>query len=348
VPVDPAQPQTWAANFKDRETKIGAAQAWIPDLGPVSALRPDEAKAVGTMLTTGDPKAAAQLLGSLQAGLSHENWRATMESEPIKAAVVTMFNSNDPARLDAAGRVLERLEGTNSADFAAKYGPHALERLKGWQGLAGFSPEERAAKMQRADDPNTAKGRDEVGKAVDKEFANWTPQNTADALGNFFQRNVAFVHVPLPRDRLLGNEVAAQQLNADFKDTVRNLRVYYGLDQATAAQKAVEMIGAKWRPSDLNGGTLMRNAPEAFYPTDPLTKDQDWMRKQLEDEITAVHGPQQRDIVRGDLGVFGGVREGWRLAGIVADPQTQREAEAFESRSRSAQTTGHVLPDPHR
>jgi hypothetical protein len=69
----------------------------------MAAQRPDHGR---DTLTTGDPAQAKELLGSLQAGFSHDNWRATMETDPIKSALFTMFNSNDPARLDAAGQAL--------------------------------------------------------------------------------------------------------------------------------------------------------------------------------------------------------------------------------------------------
>jgi hypothetical protein len=319
-----------AGELAKRQRDTGIINQHVPNTGALPVIMGDEAKKLATVLQAGDPKQAADFLATMRTTLTSDNYRATLTSEPVKAALTGMFNSNIPARLDAAGMALDHLWGMNAQDFDAKYGGHTADRLMGWKGLQGVDPELRAKKMAAADDPSYAEARAKEGGAIDEELKSWSPQNVADALGGWWQRNVPGIHGKLPRDVINNDSIAGRAMAEDYKRAVKVARIY-GVDPGNAQILAAERISAQWQPTSLMGGgdfrKLMKNAPETFYPTDPLTKDHKWMVNQLEAEITAVHGARQT-MVTGEAGQS--VIPGWTLKGIAADAQTQREAASFD------------------
>lgn len=320
-----------AGELAKRQKDAAIINQHAPNTGTIPAIMPEEAKRLATVLQAGDPKQAADFLSTLRGTLTPANYSATMTSPPVKDAMLGMFNSNIPARLDAAGMALDHLWGLNGQEFEAKYGTAAADRLIQWKGLQGFDPELRAKKMSDADDPSLAESRKKAGEAADAEFTGWfawTPQKAADAIGNFWRRNVPGVHAAMPRDIINGDDIAGGAMLEDFRRAYRINRMS-GADASTAVTLAGERVHAQWQPTQLMGtGTkLMKNAPETFYPTDPIAKNHDWMKTQLEDQITAIHGSRQQ-IVTGETGQS--VIRGWDLRGIAADPQTQREALAFD------------------
>jgi hypothetical protein len=315
------QPLSFSAadsgQLADRQKSNQVIAQHVPNVGAIPVIMPGEARQLATVLTTGDPKQASQFLSTLRTSVPLETYRTTLESDPVKAAVINMFNSNVPERLDAAGRALEQLWDTNSQDFEAKFGGHTADRVSQWKALQSVDPETRAKRLSSIENKQNEK---ELAEKVEKEIKDLTPQKVADSLGNFFQRNVPFVHGPLPQDLVRGNELAEISMKNDFKRAYSALREV-GTNPADAQTIAVQRISAQWKPSQLMGGALMKNAPESFYPADPLSKDHAWMIKQLKAEIEAIHGPELAAVGEG-------VTAGWSLRGIVADAQTQREIEA--------------------
>jgi hypothetical protein len=335
---DFTNPTAFGSNVEAREKDARVIGQHVPNVGPIPAIMPQEAQRFGAVLTQGDPKAASAMLLQLQANTSPENWRATMAVPAIKEAVTGMLNSNDPARMDAGGQAMDRLWSTNEPDFKRTYGEGALNRLMAWKGLAALTPDERTERLNKADDPFSARGREEASKAIDSEFSSWGrpmwPTSSASrgacrwcptASRSFrISRTSSRARPPAaPADG-----VAAYAMQAQFKDTVKSLRIY-GVDPGTARRFAIEQMKGTWQPTGLiegAGDVLMKHAPESYYPTDPISKNHDWMKSQLADEITRVMGPKETtESLQGEGQV---THEGWTLKGIVSDNQTEQEIAA--------------------
>ena len=312
--LDITNPAAVGGEMAARQKSLGVISQpdHAPNIGPTSAIMPQEGQRLATALTQGDPKTATAILGQIKDNLSAETYRATMAAPAMKEAVIGMSTSNDPARMDAGMKTLDALWMTKAPDFEATYGGTALTRLLAWKGLQSLTPEKRVEVLNRADDPFMHKGREEVAKATEKEFASTKPQDAANALGNWFQRNVPFVNAPVPMDAVSGGA-----LNAQYKDTIRALRMY-NVDPDSAQKLAVERLTAQWQPSKLAGGALMKNAPESHYP--PVDGSHDWMQKELSDQMEAAFGPKVLAITENAPPTLN-----WELKGLISDGQTERE-----------------------
>jgi hypothetical protein len=309
-----------AATLAGREHDNGLINQHAPGTGAIPVIMPAEAKQLATVLTSGNPQQAGDFLATLKGATSPETYRATMEDKPVKEAMITAFNSNVPQRLDTMGNVLAGLWDANSRDFEAKYGEHTATRVNQWKALASVDPETRAKQLSDADNPKLSQ--ELRTKVIGPETADLKPQQVADMLGNFWQRNVPFVHRELPQDILRGDEKAALAMKLDYVNAYSALREV-GVSKADAQTQAVQRISAMWQPSQMNGGRMMRNAPEGVYPVNPMTQDHAWMLDQLKADITKTHGPES---VEGRLGI----RPGWQIKGIISDSQSEREAAAYD------------------
>jgi hypothetical protein len=117
--------------------------------------------------------------------------------------------------------------------------------------------------------------------------------------------------------------VAAREMLHDYTGTYTALR-QYGVDAGKAQELATKRLSAEWAPSAVAGNQLMRYPPERYYP--PINGSQDWMRRDLEDLVTSVRGPQMTTQFEGTPDAT--MSANWRVRGLVADAQTQADIAA--------------------
>jgi hypothetical protein len=101
--------------------------------------------------------------------------------------------------------------------------------------------------------------------------------------------------------------------------SVTSTLVGSGLPLAEAKQRAGEMMAKEWRPSVLNNGALMKLPPEITYPKAPGEPDGRWINEQARQLVTSIRGPEQT-LVAGEQ-----VKTNWKIAGVIADAQTEEE-----------------------
>ena len=316
-----------AATLAGRNRDNGIINQRAPSTGAISALMPEEAKQFAVLATTGNPQQVGDFLSTLKGATSPETYRATMEDKTVKDAMITAFNSNVPQRLDTIGSVLAGLWDTNSHDFESKYDKQAADRVNQWKALASVDPETRTKKLSSTESPQNQK---DLADAISSETSSTTPQQVANKLGNFAQRNIIGINKGLPRDTLRGNTFAEIALKNEYVNAYQALRSV-GVDPATADQMAVERLSANWQRSEMNGGRLMRNAPESAYPVNPMTQDHAYMLDHLKADISKAYGHEQ--IVTNE-----GIIPGWQIKGIISDPQSEREAAAYDKSKPVSET----------
>ena len=340
-PFDFTNPAAVGANLAARDKDANVLHQQVPNLGVIPALTPDEAPRFAAALTQGDPKVAGDLLGQMQVNLmkNPDVWRATMAMPAVKEAVLGMLRSNDPVRMDAGGRALDALWAGNEPKFAADYGKPAVERLMAWKALAPLGSEERTKRMQLADDPSTAKSREDIAQATVDSLKSTSAADVAYQVSNAWPIishlmnpiTHQFLRPPAIPGGAMGEEgVAAGQLRNDFVEMMKQLRMH-DVPAATAPTYAAQALKSEWQPSPMLGNALMKHAPEHYYPADPIGGGHKWMEKQLEDEIIALHGPRETPISGGDFesgGMGATMAPGWRLKSIIADNQTNQEIES--------------------
>lgn len=312
-------PQALVSELQTRNANIEALKQRNPQMGPTSVIDKDEAVDFGTKLSSGDPAQAAQALTALQT-IPEPNRLPTMVA--LKDSIIGMSRSNDPVKFNAGMTALSTMWQTHKPEFEALFGGEAMTRMLAFQGLQGsLDVPTIMARLNTADDPNMAAGREKIGERVDKETKDWTPRDVAYQLGSsygipgtgFISRAIGTTPaVPL-------SEPAAEAMQAEFTKTYKALR-QYGVPQDAAMAKAVEGLKSEWQPSQVSGGALMKHAPEAYYPT--IAGNHDWLRTDLQDHIASVLGPQ---VSMGDDGTF---KQHWTFKGILSDPQTARDVKS--------------------
>lgn len=322
--LNTGNPEAFIGEMADREKKIGTVRQNAPQLGPISALSPEEGKSLATTLTTGDPRNASALLEGMRQTLTPENWRATMASEPVKNAVTEMARSNDPNRMTVGMMALDKMWTANAQDFEKDYGEHTLTRLLAWKGLQALTPEMQVERLNKADDPFTSAARGEAAKRADTAFASMTPSDVAYQLGSSFGIPlVSRIANPFTQATPAApvDPIKADAMAAEFKATAKAL-YQYGVDPDTAKRLTIERLKAQWQPTRMLGGpSLMKYPPEAFYPQ--IGGSHDWIRKDADQFISSVYG--QRLDAFSPAGEGFPVPGGWRLKGVVADQQTEQE-----------------------
>jgi hypothetical protein len=78
------------------------------------------------------------------------------------------------------------------------------------------------------------------------------------------------------------------QLYADFSARFADAYVRNGGNESAAADFAAKQIAQKWAPSVANGGRIMANPPEKYFPQ--VDGSYDWIRTQLDADVAAHFG----------------------------------------------------------
>lgn len=264
------------------------------DLPAFSALRPTEAASLAARLTQGQPAAAA---GALQAisTLPREIFVATVADKPVLEALDGMVRSGDPARLTAGMQALDAAFRLDPLGFKSAFGGETLTRLQTWQGLRGsLTPAEIVERFRRADDPAFTEARAALTKLADKETDKVTPDSVTKAVYAADHEILGLLPLTGPS---APDGLQAGVLKAEYAEVYRDFRTT-GLDAGKAHDAAIKRLKTNWSASDINGGQLMRNAPERFYSE--VNGSRAWMRETLQADLAGIKKPGARFQVMAD------------------------------------------------
>lgn len=282
-PADPAKFASVIAQRHDQQYQIRAAEG----LGAFSVLRPSEGEAVKSVLTGGSADQATAVLSTL-ARLNPDIYRATMASEPIKAALDGMARSYEPAKINAAMSVYDQMWRTDPQGFNATFGKEAARRLQTWQGIKdSMGPAEIAEYFKRADDPGFAKVREQLESNAAEATKKITP---ADITNMFATARVPLINTRIP---FTGPDVPMTEdqralLKIEFDNIYRERYVDLNGDAAKAQTQAAQRLGQMWGQSAVNNGAMTRRAPELHYK--PVNNSHDWMQEELNSEVEKIVG----------------------------------------------------------
>jgi hypothetical protein len=278
----------------------------------------------------------------------------TLGSKEIKDAVSGAVRSNDPARYQAAMSFLDRIWQRAPESVDNLFGSDVVYELAAWQSTRRYlTPDDQAKqKSQQALDPQVRERQkaalndglelarkikpDDVIKKFDQSW--WlTP--------GFVARNVTGTEPVGPSD-----PVARSTLLADWTNNVA--RVYADtLDKDKAIEKGTEITRTKWTASPLNGGKLMLNAPEKYYPA--VGGSWEWMRAQLNDDLAKSLGPRRPDVSLALPTFNNNLKPNWDWE-LVPDRQTEAEAQRGQLPSYLVRVDDHrtgtsgIMPQRYR
>lgn len=261
--------QAAALAARSRDAKVVADRVGQPY---IAALREDEARTLASALTTGDPNRAMALVMGMQRNLTPEQFGATLALAPVKDALGAMVRSGEVDRMSAGFSAYDALYRQNPAEFEARFGKAAFDRLQTWQGKLQYATAaEIAADAMRADDPSRIAAREKLLSEGQKAVKDLTPRDVAGKFGGWFS-TPGLVPDAMQNSAML---VEYQRLYAErYADTG---------NAATAEQQATERMRNAWGVSGVNGGRLMRRPLEKHYPA--VEGSHDWMQADIEETI---------------------------------------------------------------
>lgn len=336
--IDFSNAQAAQAAFSAR-VSLARRTAAAKDVPVGSPLRPADRASTAAAISHGNADQTAAALNML-ASAPDDMLLPTLQAKEIKEAVAGAALSSDPARYNAAMSFMDRVWQRAPESVDRMFGSDAVHELAAWQVKRRYlTPEDMAKeRSQAALDPQVRerqKANFNAGLAIARKVkpddviakfdTSWWPGGPSGPAD------------PIARDALMG----------DWANNVA--RVYAEtLDKDKAIEKGTEITATKWSASPLNGGKLMLNAPEKYYPD--IGGSWDWMRAQLEEELSKTIGaPSTVEPSLGSLLVPGTTPErnySWEL---VADRKTEMEAQAFEARNRTgARPSYQVVVTDHR
>lgn len=278
-------PAALLARFKDNQ-KLAAHAGAQPSL-----LTPAEETRFGDVMRTQTGAVVAGTLNSI-AAMDRDSIKATLGSKEVSGAVVAMANSPDWGKASAAFSFMDQIDRKMPLDFNELFGEKAAASLDEWKHKLSFVPPEQFQKERMAaNDPAAADARktlsEQATKALAKSFAR--PADVVSLMDNrsWLRSHTigAFTSVAPVSDGPLGSE---GQLYADFSARFADAYVRNGGNENAAADFAAKQIAQKWAPSVANGGRIMANPPEKYFPQ--VDGSYDWIRTQLDADVAAHFG----------------------------------------------------------
>jgi hypothetical protein len=331
-PLAPDKPDAFAGELVARTEGAATFHQREKTFGGVSYVSEAEAAQLYPQLTTGlRSEDAAKALGAFHA-IPDTDRLATLTQPKMRDAVRDMSYSLDHVRVDAAIATMEDLYNAHPHEFKAAYGDDAMTHLSTALSLQGiYNSAERTELLNKPVDGRTLEARRQIEKDTkEKDLKDVRPEQILDK---------SFWITPGPLARAIGSmplppadASTASAFLSEWKDGVATL-VGRGSKLDEAKKQISGRMANEWAVSDVNGGALMKYAPEKYYNTPPLPGDPGgvWMSRQLDEHITSILGPQVSPSALG-IGLGGDLPRAapvanWRFEKLVADTQSKYEAE---------------------
>lgn len=329
-PLNFADPALARAAVAER---VNLARGVAQDQGvvPGSPFRAADRQAIAGAIASGDAKQAAVAMDSVFA--VPDQMLVPALSPEIRSAVQGATRSTDVGKYNAAMGFLDKMWARAPETAQKLFGDDAITAMQVWQEKIRYQTSEQIAEDRaKALDPQVRERRKmavndglEIARKVkpgDIAAAfddSWLPFNTPEMP----------VH-PDTRDALMGD---FDNLFSQFYAEVP--------DKDVAMQKTVERLKTKWGTSQVNGGRLMLNAPERFYPA--VDGNHGWMKAELEAGLARQIGKPMTTTEP----EVGGFTQNWTYE-LVADRQTSTEAQSGQMPSYQVVVTqdgrANVLP----
>lgn len=317
---------------------------------PGSPFRTSDRAALAGAISNGKPEQAAVAMDAISS-VPDEMLIPALRHPEIKDAISGAARSSDPARYSAAMSFMDKMWARAPETAKQLFGDDAIHSLMTWQANSRYATPDQLAqeRSKQALDPQIRARQDAnltEGKSLARDFT------AADVTKQF---DTSWWITPGPVARAIGSQPTApidtftrDALMGDF-ETQFAKRYADTLDKNVAAKQTAELLKTKWAASPVNGGRLMTNGPEKYYPA--VDGSWDWMTKQIETDLAGRLGRERRNV--GTARVASGSGTNWDYS-LVSDRATQSEAQAGQMPSYQVVITdgvtgkASVLPERYR
>jgi hypothetical protein len=274
-PLDLANRDNAMVGMRERVT-ISAMVGQNYDRPGLSILSRADRGQIVAAINGQDPALRAGALDVL-ASIPDEHFAATLHQPDIANALKAAARTNDPALYTAIMPALDRMWNRAPREFANIMGPDALRNLQDWQGSMRYqSPDQLADALRRRDDPPTAERRRAVIQRASQLVGKKTVDDVLAELDQgLFHRRAAPPMEEQTRNAFMGEyrRLFTERYNATNDQTIAN-------------QQAIARMRITWSRSEVNGGSVMRHAPETVYQA--VNGSHAWMRTQLLADLNAM------------------------------------------------------------
>lgn len=273
-PLDLSSVDALRASIEERQRTLEIVKQANPDASDAVFSKTD----IGNIATAikAAPENAQPLLGQITAMLTPDQLGLFMANEEIVNTITGMARSGDPQKMGAAYSILDAEYRRDPQAFERVYGRDIETNLRLWQDRRQYmTPDQLMAEMKRADDPSVREARRRLRQEAEELAKDWTVEDVRNKLGH--GGFLGFGQAGVPSDAGM-----AATLRQEF---VREFAIAYAEtgNEASATKLAADRVNRVWGPSAANGGEIMRNPPEKFYPT--IGGSHDWITDQLDEVV---------------------------------------------------------------
>jgi hypothetical protein len=341
APLDFTNPRAAQQGLADRVT-LARRTAVSKDTPIGSPLRPADRASTAAAITYG-PVDQATAAFDMLASAPDDALLPTLTGKEIKEAVAGAVRSTSPDRYNAAMTFLDRIWQRAPESVDNLFGTDAVHELAAWQTKLRYMTPDDIAKSRSAAalDPQV---RERLRAARNEGLEIARKLKPDEVVAKFDQswwvtpgvvaRNITGTQPAMPTD-----PVARATLMGDWSENVA--RVYAEtLDKDKAIEKGTEITRTKWAASGVNGGKLMLYPPEKFYPN--IGGSWAWMQRQLEADIAKTLGPRVPSMAFASGLVPGSLPRASYDWELVADRQTEDEAQKGRPPSYLVRITDHT------
>lgn len=244
--------------------------AAIERTGPLTVLRPNEAKDLGNVIARGD---AAGVYTSLLA-LDTDHLMATIGTPALADAISGASRSTDPKRFGDAMTFLDTVWARSPMEAERMFGKDVVNNLQDWQATLRYSNAEELQKAIAArSDPQFHQRREKI----EEKGRTLARNENVESLLSEFNRPGPFNDPRMPVD-----EITRDTFLSDYEALFAQ-RYAATLDAGVARSQAIERLQNLWSRSNVNGGRLTLYAPETLYRS--INGTHDWMTTQFKTEV---------------------------------------------------------------
>ncbi|WP_276200312.1 transglycosylase SLT domain-containing protein [Chelatococcus sp. XZ-Ab1] len=273
-PLDLSSGDALRTSIAERQRTLEIVKQGNPDAADAVFSRTDIGNIVAALKAS--PESAPTVIGEISGALTPAQLGVFMANEQVSSTLAGMARSGDPQKMSAAFSILDAEYRRDPQAFERVYGRDVETNLRLWQDRRQYmTPDQLVAEMKRAGDPTMKAARDALRKEAQTLAKDWTVEDVRDKLGH--TGFLGFGRAGAPTD--------AGQAGTLRNEFVREFADAYAEtgDEKIATGLAAERVNRVWGPSAVNGGEIMRNPPEKFYPT--IGGSHEWIAEQLEQDV---------------------------------------------------------------
>jgi len=306
-------PDTFAASMAARARAVGLVKQVEPQAGDNPFLMGEQGT-IAKMLPNMPAAAAQGLVQAMVQEFSPVQLRAAMKDPDLKAAVLGLTKSMDPARMKVGFDLLDKLDRDNPVAFKTDF-PGTDKQLDIWKAKTEYlPPDEVVRQMRELQSPAARKAREEAEAAGQKLVEKWGASDVAGQFDGWVVRNTPRIGTQPPVSAQ--TPVIQGEMVNEWKDLFSTYWAELG-DETQAKELATKRLAVKWGQTTVGsmgvGQTrVMPNPPERYFPA--IDGSHDWINRQLNEDVIAAMG---------DAGGPGGKGVRTQAFGVPLTPEQQ-------------------------